>query len=54
MRGAVSGRMGVKASGGIRDYETAARLLAAGANRIGTSAGLAIAAGGGESDASAD
>jgi deoxyribose-phosphate aldolase len=54
MRGAVSGRMGVKASGGIRDYETAARLLAAGANRIGTSAGLAIAAGGGAPDASAD
>lgn len=33
---------GVKASGGIRDAETADRMIAAGANRLGTSAGVAI------------
>jgi deoxyribose-phosphate aldolase len=33
---------GVKASGGIRDYETAAAMIKAGANRIGTSAGIKI------------
>lgn len=32
----------VKASGGIRDYETAMKMLAAGADRIGASAGIAI------------
>ena len=35
-------RIGVKAAGGIRDYETAKAMIAAGANRIGTSAGVAI------------
>ncbi|MBR4958076.1 MAG: deoxyribose-phosphate aldolase, partial [Phascolarctobacterium sp.] len=34
--------IGVKAAGGIRDYETAKAMIAAGANRIGTSAGVAI------------
>lgn len=34
--------MGVKASGGIRDYETALAMIQAGANRIGTSAGIKI------------
>jgi deoxyribose-phosphate aldolase len=34
--------MGVKASGGIRDYATALRLIEAGANRIGTSSGVKI------------
>lgn len=36
-------RAGVKASGGIRDLATARAMLAAGADRIGTSAGAAIA-----------
>ena len=39
---AVAGRIGVKAAGGIRDWETCHRMLAAGATRIGTSAGVAI------------
>ena len=34
--------IGVKAAGGIRDYETAKAMIAAGAGRIGTSAGVAI------------
>jgi len=34
--------MGVKASGGIRDYQTAVKLIQAGANRIGTSSGVKI------------
>ncbi len=34
--------MGVKASGGIRGYQTAINLIQAGANRIGTSAGVKI------------
>lgn len=34
--------MGVKASGGIRDYKTALSLIEAGANRIGTSSGVKI------------
>jgi deoxyribose-phosphate aldolase len=34
--------MGVKASGGIRDFQTANSLIAAGANRIGTSSGVII------------
>lgn len=39
---AVAGRAKVKASGGIRTFAAASALLAAGAERIGTSAGLAI------------
>ncbi len=42
MRKAVGSTCGVKASGGIRDYKTAIKMLAAGANRIGTSAGVEI------------
>lgn len=42
MRGAVGSQMGVKASGGIRDYETALVMLKAGASRLGTSSGVAI------------
>ena len=42
MRTAVGERAGVKASGGIRDYETACRMIAAGATRLGTSSGLKI------------
>ena len=34
--------IGVKAAGGVRDYETAKAMIAAGADRIGTSAGVAI------------
>jgi deoxyribose-phosphate aldolase len=34
--------LGVKASGGIRDRETAAAMIAAGATRLGTSSGVAI------------
>ena len=34
--------IGVKAAGGIRDYETAKAMVEAGADRIGTSAGVAI------------
>jgi deoxyribose-phosphate aldolase len=34
--------MGVKASGGIRDLDAALAMIAAGATRLGTSAGVAI------------
>ena len=34
--------MGVKASGGIRDKEKAVEMLEAGADRLGTSATIAI------------
>ena len=44
MRKTVGLEMGVKASGGIRDYETAMAMIEAGANRIGASAGIAIVA----------
>lgn len=42
MRAAVSDHVGVKASGGIRDYETALSMIKAGATRLGTSAGVII------------
>lgn len=42
MRRTVGFDMGVKASGGIRDYETAAAMIKAGANRLGTSSGIII------------
>lgn len=42
LRKIVGNDMGVKASGGIRDYPTAMRLIHAGANRIGTSSGVRI------------
>jgi deoxyribose-phosphate aldolase len=42
MRKTVGEDMGVKASGGIRDYETLIKMVDAGANRIGTSSGVAI------------
>lgn len=45
MRATVGPDMGVKASGGVRDYATAKALVEAGATRIGASAGIAIAAG---------
>lgn len=37
LREAVGSEMGVKAAGGIRDFETACAMIKAGANRIGTS-----------------
>jgi len=37
MSATVAGRAGVKASGGIRSYETAAAMIAAGATRLGVS-----------------
>lgn len=40
----VGGRLGVKASGGIRDYQTATMMIDAGATRIGCSASAAILA----------
>lgn len=42
MRKTVGVEMGVKASGGIRDRRTAEQMIKAGANRLGTSAGVAI------------
>jgi deoxyribose-phosphate aldolase len=42
MRSVVGTAMGVKASGGIRTWEDCRAMMAAGANRIGTSAGVAI------------
>ena len=44
MRRVVGDAMGVKASGGVRDCESALRMLAAGATRIGTSSGVSMAA----------
>ncbi|MFA7637493.1 MAG: deoxyribose-phosphate aldolase [Monoglobales bacterium] len=43
MRSVVGDDMGVKASGGIGDYSTAIAMIKAGASRIGTSSGVAIA-----------
>ena len=34
--------MGVKAAGGIRDYQTALKMIEAGASRIGASKGVQI------------
>lgn len=42
MRKTVGEEMGVKASGGIRDKETAEKMVEAGASRLGTSATIAI------------
>lgn len=42
MRKAVGKDMGVKASGGIRSYEDAVRMVEAGASRIGASASVSI------------
>ena len=44
MRAEVGPEMGVKASGGIRDYVTAQAMIRAGASRIGASAGVQIVA----------
>ncbi|GAB4010126.1 MAG: deoxyribose-phosphate aldolase [Bdellovibrio sp.] len=45
MRKMVGDRLGVKASGGIRDVTTAKMMIDAGANRLGTSSGIAIVQG---------
>ncbi len=42
MRRVVGPHVGVKASGGVRTYDDALRMIAAGANRIGASAGVRI------------
>ncbi|NOU95474.1 deoxyribose-phosphate aldolase [Paenibacillus sp. LMG 31456] len=42
MRANVSASIGVKASGGVRDLETALKMIEAGATRLGTSSGVAI------------
>ncbi len=44
LRRAVGAELGVHASGGVRTAESALRMLAAGANRIGTSSAAAMAA----------
>lgn len=46
MREAVGPTMGVKASGGIHTQDEAKQMIAAGATRIGASAGIAIVTGG--------
>ncbi|MDO5297669.1 MAG: deoxyribose-phosphate aldolase [bacterium] len=46
MRQTVGRNIGVKASGGIRDFETAAEMIKAGATRIGASASIKIMKGG--------
>ena len=45
MRKTVGPDVGVKASGGIRDFETAVAMVEAGATRIGTSSGVKIVEG---------
>jgi len=42
MRSIVGENIGVKASGGVRSYETAVAMISAGASRLGTSSGIAI------------
>lgn len=45
MRSTVGVQMGVKASGGVRTFQDAEKMIAAGATRLGTSAGVAIVQG---------
>lgn len=45
MRRSVSSSIGVKASGGVRDLETAIQMIEAGATRLGTSSGVALMSG---------
>lgn len=45
MKAAVIGKAQVKASGGIRDFEMAAQMIAAGATRLGTSSGVLLVKG---------
>lgn len=46
MRETVGPKMGIKASGGVRNRQDAEEMIAAGATRIGASAGIAIVTGG--------
>jgi deoxyribose-phosphate aldolase len=45
MKSVVNGRAQVKASGGIRDLQTAAQMIEAGATRLGTSSGVLLVKG---------
>jgi len=45
MRSVVKDALGVKASGGVRSYETAVAMISSGATRLGTSSGIAIVQG---------
>ena len=45
MRRVVGTGVGVKASGGVRDYATAVAMIEAGATRLGTSSGVSIVSG---------
>jgi deoxyribose-phosphate aldolase len=45
MRKVVGDEIGVKASAGIRSREDAEKMIAAGANRLGTSSGMKIISG---------
>jgi deoxyribose-phosphate aldolase len=49
MRQVVGSEMGVKASGGVRSFAAAMEMIKAGANRLGTSSGVAIVKGARES-----
>jgi len=46
MKEAVDGQAELKASGGVRDYETAKKYVDMGVRRLGTSSGIAIVTGG--------
>ena len=50
MRKTVGDRLGVKASGGIRTYEDAMKMIDAGASRLGCSAGIAIVTSAGKTE----
>ncbi|MBC7421027.1 MAG: deoxyribose-phosphate aldolase [Bdellovibrio sp.] len=45
MKAAVGNKAQVKASGGIRDYQTAVQMIEAGATRLGTSSGVSLVKG---------
>jgi deoxyribose-phosphate aldolase len=45
MRSAVSDKVQIKASGGVKTFEQACAMIAAGASRIGTSSGVALVTG---------
>jgi len=45
MRTVVGEKLGVKASGGVRSFETAVAMISSGASRLGTSSGIAIVQG---------
>ena len=43
MKSVVGDKLGVKASGGVRELDTAKKMVEAGATRLGTSSGIKIA-----------